>query len=254
MFKFGLKIWSANKQWFSEAFSLFERGIIDFLELYLVPDYFSLSDFEIFQQNNIPITIHAPHTEHDFDVFNLNERNLAVWQNQVLKTADFLASRFIIMHSGIGDSKEIFQQESAKIKDPRLLIENMPKIGLRKKVCFGYSLKELRFIKRECGLNICLDLAHAFKSAISEEFNYKPFIHSLIVELEPFYFHISGGRQSSGTDEHLNLFEGDFDIKWLKSILGQLAKTKAIYLVFEVPKNKDGLKNDIRNIEYFKEI
>lgn len=254
MFKFGLKIWSINKESFSEAVALFRQGIVDFIEFYLVPDSFELSDFEIFKQNNIPITIHAPHTKHDFDVCNLNEKNLSVWQNQILKVADFFGSQFIIIHAGVGDSKEIFQQESAKIKDPRLLIENMPKIGLRKKVCFGYSLKELRFIKRECGLNICLDLAHAFKSAISEEFNYKSFIHSLIVELEPFYFHISGGRQSNGTDEHLNLFEGDFDIKWLKSILGQLAKTKILYLVFEVPKDKDGLENDIKNIVYFQEI
>lgn len=255
MFKYGLKIWSINKQWFSEAVSLFEKGIIDFVEMYLVPEIFSLSDFEIFKQNNIPVTIHAPHTSHDFDVFSLNEKKLSVWRNQVLKTADFLASRFIITHAGVGDSKVIFQQESAKVKDPRLLIESMPyrgSVDSGEVFCFGYTKDQLDFIHQECGFEICFDICHAIAAAASLKMSPYDYISSLLKTLQPRYFHLAGGRIGDEYDRHFNIFDGDFDFHWLKKELIPLAGQQDIYLAFETPKAAADLSNDILNINYFR--
>ncbi|MDD4990290.1 MAG: hypothetical protein PHW31_03200 [Candidatus Pacebacteria bacterium] len=258
MFKYGLKIWNTNQNWFNEAVLLFEKGIIDFAEIYLVPDSFSLADFEIFKKKNVPVNLHAPHTTHNFDVFSLDEKSLDIWHNQVLKTADYLQSQFIVVHPGVGNSKKIFLQESRKIKDPRVLMESMVKIGFvgvkeGGVICFGYSKEELEFIK-ECGFEICLDVSHSLASAVWQKIDPYTFISGLIKILNPFYFHLSGGFLNRGIDEHLDIWEGDFDFAWLKKELAPLAKAQDIYLVFETPKIGKGLENDVKNIKYFKNL
>lgn len=259
MFRYGLKIWSVNKEWFNEALALFQKGIIDFVEIYLVPDSCAESDFDAFKQNKVPVFIHAPHTTHNFEVFNLNEKDLAIWGEQVLALADYLGSQFIIAHSGVGESKEIFQAQAAKIKDPRILMENMPRIGFTDVkesgvILFGYSKGQLEFIKR-CGFEICLDVGHAFSSAQAQKKEPKQFTRDLIKALQPIYFHICGIGNTQGVgDKHLDLWQSDFDLKWLKEFLADLSQTKDIYLAFETPKTGNGLENDVKNIEYFKKL
>ncbi len=251
MIKYGLKIWTTNKPYFEEASRLFKAGKVDFAELYIVPDSFELEELKVLKE--MPIVIHSTHFEHNFNVFGLNSEKIKLFKTQVVKTADFLKSQFIILHPGIGDSQEIFKKKVKGIYDKRILIENMPKIAFGGEVCFGHSAEQLNFI-RKCGFDICFDFAHAIPSAFSQNLNYKDFIKPLIETLQPFYFHISGGWRNSQEDEHLNLFEGDFDLNWIKKALTDLAQDKEIYLVFEVPKNKNNLENDIKNINYFKNL
>lgn len=252
--KYGLKLWSTDKGLFKEAARLFNKKEIDFIELYIVPDSFMLgkSDF-LNDLKNIPTIIHSPHTEHNFDVFSLNDSKIKFFKEQVIKSADFLDSKFIIVHAGIGDSQIIFKENIEKIKDKRILIENMTKVGINNKLCFGYSYQQLKFIK-ERGFNLCLDFSHAIKSAISQKIYYKEFVEKLIVDLAPNYFHICNGRINNDEDEHRDLFDGDFDIKWIKEILLKLAEKKDVYLVFETMKNGNGLLNDIKNMNYFSNI
>ena len=248
--KYGLKIWSIDKkELFKEAVQLFKRGKIDFIELYIVPDSFVLekSDF-LNELKNIPIILHAPHSVHNFDVFKLDASKIELFKNQVIKTADFLNSKFIIVHAEAGDSQEIFKKNIKKINDKRILIENMTKIGINNELHFGYSYKQLKFIK-DCGFNFCLDFSHAIKSAISQNLDYKEFIKKLIFELNPSYFHICNGKMNTEKDEHMDLFDGEFDIRWIKKTL--IGLKKDVYLVFETPKGKNGLENDIKNIDYF---
>ncbi|MBU2540196.1 TIM barrel protein [Patescibacteria group bacterium] len=256
--KLGLKLWSIDDEGlFKEAVQLFEKKEIDFVELYIVPDSFVLGKSNILNYlKNIPTVIHSTHTEHDFDVFWLDDSKIQLFKEQVIKTADFLNSKFIIVHAGVGDSQTIFEENIKKINDKRILIENMPKagkIGTNNVFCFGYSCEQLKFIK-DCGFDFCLDLAHTIKSAVSQKLDYKDFIKKLISELNPFYFHISNGNMNNEEDEHKNLFDGEFDIKWIKKMLSGLAKEKDIYLAFETPKEGNGLLNDIKNMNYFRSI
>lgn len=265
MFKYGIKIWSANKDWFSLVVELIKQGKADFVEIYLVPGSFKLSDFEIFKQNNIQVSLHAPHTRHNFDVFNLTKESLDIWNNQIIKTADYLKSPFIVVHPGVGDNKEVFKQESAKIKDTRVLMESMIKIGFvgvkeGGVMCFGYSKEELEFIYKDCGFDICFDVCHSLASAVWQKINPYNFINDCIDLLQPRYFHLAGGNIEDETDKHLDLWEGTFDYKFIKEKLLPISEQKDLFLVFEVPKkNNDlekgnGLANDLKNINYFQSL
>lgn len=261
MIKYGIKIWSTNKEWFQPAIDLFKQGKIDFGELYIVPDSFELKELEVLKQ--MPFEVHASHFTHKFNLLEFDEKQIELFKTQVMKTADFLKSRFIIMHPGVGDNKDIFKKNSAKISDKRVLMETMVNTGfigeggnkMDKGVeCFGHSEEQLRFIKQECGFNICFDFAHVIAGAVSQKLKYKDFIKSLLSALQPVYFHVSGGRIDSEHDEHLNVFDGNFDMKWIKNTLLRYSKAQDIYLVFETPKMGNGLGNDIKNIEYFKSL
>ena len=207
MFKYGIKIWSTNKDWFSLVVELIKNGRADFVEIYLAPNSFELVDFDIFKQNNIQVALHAPHTKHNFDVFDLTRESLDIWKNQVIKVADYLKSRFIVAHPGVGDNKEIFKRESVKIKDKRVLMESMIKIGFVGVVeggvhCFGYSKEELLFINKECGFKICFDVCHSLASAVWQKIDPYNFISECIDLLKPKYFHLAGGNIEDETDKH----------------------------------------------------
>ena len=259
MLKYGIKIWSSNKQWFPLVVDLILQGKADFVEIYLKPDSFCLTDFDIFKKNNIQVALHAPHTTHNFDVFNLTKENLKIWHNQVVKTADYLKSRFIVVHPGVGDNKEIFKKESLKIKDERVLMESMIKIGFvgvkeGGVMCFGYSKEELEFIHKDCGFDICFDVCHSLASAVWQKINPYDFINECIDLLKPKYFHLAGGNIEDEVDKHLDLCEGTFDYKPVKEKLASIAQAEDVFLVFEVPKKGDGLENDLKNIEFFKNL
>lgn len=251
--KYGLKLWSIDgKDLFKQAIQLFNKKKIDFVELYIVPDSFVSRKHEVLNElKNIPTAIHAPHSEHNFDVFKLDDSKIKFFKNQIIKSADFLNSKFIIIHAETGSSHELFKQNIKKINDKRILIENMPKFGIDKEICFGHSYDQLKFI-RDCGLEFCLDLGHAIKSALAQNLDYKEFIKKLILNLNPCYFHISNGKIDNVMDEHRDLFDGEFDIKWLKETLIEVEEKKEVYLVFETPKGKNGLENDIKNMDYFR--
>jgi len=253
--KYGLKIWSTNTELFNEAVSLSKKGDFDFIEIYIVPNSIADKKLNISGFKGVLTAIHTTHMEHGFNIFELDDLKLDFFQEQVVKTANFLGSKFIILHPDAGESREIFKKNVKKIKDERILIENMPKIGLNNELCFGYSFEQLKFING-LGFDICLDFGHAIKSAMSQKINYKKFIERIILELNPFYFHITNGRADNEKDEHMDLFGGDFDIKWIKKTLQKLKgkRQKEAYLVFETPKGKRGLKNDIKNINYFRSL
>lgn len=251
--KYGLKLWSTDKkELFEEAVLLFSKKEIDFLELYIVPD--SLKESSVLNiLKDISTTIHAPHAEHGFDVFTLDDSKVEMFENQVIKTADFLNSKFIVVHAALGDSQEAFERNIKKINDPRILVENMTKIGLEDEICFAHSYLQLKLIK-DSGFNFCFDFSHAIKSARAQNLDYKEFVEKLIAKLEPSYFHICNGALNIFKDEHKNLFDGEFDLKWIKSLLLKLAEKKDIYLVSETPKGEKGLENDMKNINYFRSL
>ena len=250
MIKYGLKLWSVNKKYFLDVIDFYHTGLIDFAELYIVPNTFRKREAAILK--NIPVQIHAPHSLHSFNVFGLDKEKIDLFKNQVVEAADFFDSQHIILHSGVGSDLKIFKRNIKKISDKRILVENKPKIGLDNRICFGYSLSQLRFIKKKCKLSICLDISHAIKSALSQKKDYKKYLETLIKTLEPDYFHVSDGLLIGEEDEHLSLGKGDFDLKWIKNILNKLSKTKDISIVIETPKGKDNLENDAKNINFFK--
>lgn len=249
MIKYGLKIWNNNTEWFEEAKKLYNNKNIDFIEIYFNPDSeTNYSHFDVFK--DIPVNIHCTHTN-NFHEFSLGEKELKIW-NQVVKLADFFKSKHIVVHTGRNHDIESFKKELQKIEDNRILLENMPGLDIFGKEMSFYnleSLKKLRQIKE-----ICFDFEKAFKSALYQKVRYEDFVTKCLDELKPEYFHISGGKTNNPVDEHLNLWEADFDIKWIKQELENRFFDNDCCLLFETPKEGKGLENDLKNIEYFKNL
>lgn len=249
MIKYGLKIWSSNINLFNEVGFLLDKGMFDFMEIYTVPGKI---DFTLFEK--LPgkqVFLHAPHFGHQFNIFNFGKLEKDFFHQQIFPLADFLRAKYIVVHAGEGEDPAIFQKNISLIADSRILIENEPQSGLAEEKCFGYSQEQLLFIKEKCGFNLCFDFGHAIKSAFSQGIDYKDFISKIIAELNPFYFHLCGAHTKGEAEKHLNLFEGDADIKWIKSVLAKQAKNQDIYLVLETPKIGKDLSNDLKNLAYF---
>ncbi|MDP2709080.1 MAG: TIM barrel protein [bacterium] len=253
MFKYGIKLWSTNGQKiFQQAINLFIERRIDFAELYIHPAMTDRRGFKIFK--DMPITIHATKDEDGFNIFQLTEQGIDLFKKQIIGAADFLNADLIVIHAGFGGSQPVFKKNLKLIFDPRMVVENMPKIYFGGRRSFGYSANQLKRIKNNCHAGFCLDIGHAIKAAAAEKIAYKDLLLDLFKSLRPAYFHLSGGFYDSAMDQHLNLYEGNIDWRWIKNELKKISKNKNIRLVFEIPKIGGNLENDLKNIEYFKNL
>lgn len=249
MLRYGLKLRTNQSYYFDEAVDLFGQRKFDFIELYNFPcDKTSLRELE--KLKNIEIQIHNTH-DSGFHEFIIGKEQQAIWK-ATLELTDFFSSRFIVVHPGQKHDLISFRENLEKIDDPRILIENMAGVDDFGVSMFGQKLNDLIEIKKI--KNICFDFEKAIKAAAFQRLDYKTYIIDSLEKLGPEYFHISGGNKNSSRDEHLDLSKANFDLGFVKSKLAKLAFDKDIYLVFEVPKNERDLKNDVANIEIFKEI
>ncbi len=247
--KFGIKLWSNNDQWFPEAVMRFQNKDFDFIELYVLPNSFSEEHWNILKQANIPINIHAPN-EHQLNLAISNEQNLFIME-EVKRAANFFSSEYIIIHPGIGGDIKCILSNIKNINDHRLIIENTPyKSLIGKDHLFGYTFERMRIILEETNKKFCLDFTHAIKSATTQNIDAKEFITKLMT-LNPSVFHISDGDSSIEHDQHFNLGEGNFDLKFNKSCVLQCPNA---FVVFETPKTNNTLENDIKNINFFKQL
>jgi hypothetical protein len=101
---------------------------------------------------------------------------------------------------------------------------------------------------------ICFDFEKAIKSACFQKIDYKDFILKCVNEFKPKYFHISGGDKNSPIDEHKDLMGVNFDVAWIRELLKSISQKEDIRLVFETAKKDGNLKNDVANLEYFKNV
>jgi deoxyribonuclease-4 len=246
--KIGLKLWSTNKDLFDEANLLYEKSVIDYVELYIVPG--SYNDFD-FNKLKMPIIIHAPHYGHGFNIADKKNRDSNLIKlKETIKFADKLKSKHIIIHAGFNGNISVAKEFLDLAKDNRILIENMPMIALDGSECIGYELEGIKhLIEKKFGF--CLDFAHAIKSSISLNKNYKEFINRFL-KLNPKMFHVCGvGSLKDKKDKHLNLWKDKTDLIFIKKCI-MWGKNKMV--TFEVPKEGSSLENDIKNIKYFNSL
>ena len=244
--KFGLKLWSTNSNLLNEAKELIERGLFQYIELMPIPKTEILPFLD--RLYNVPYIIHITTERHGLNIADKEkvEFNLKTIDN-CLEWADKLNAKYLILHPGFGliDTAIEFLRD---INDKRILIENMPKVGLNGESMIGYSPEQ---IKKMMGkrFGLCLDLNHAIKAAVSLKVNYKLFIEEFL-KLNPKMFHISDGKLNNEKDEHLNIGEGDYDFEFLMSCVKE---NKLKYVTLETPRlNQETLEADIRNINALK--
>lgn len=243
---FGLKLWSTNKDLVNKAKQLIDEKIFDYIELFVVPDT-PISPFLM----DVPYIIHIPH--HKFGV-NIGEASIKEYNiekiNESIKWADELNAEYLILHAGHG-SMEHAQDVLCEIKDSRLLIENMPKVGLENEKMIGYSPAQIWKLIRESDRGLCLDFAHAAKAAVSLKKDYKEYLKGFLA-FEPKVFHISDGMLSSEKDEHLNFGKGEFDLEYL---LRCVSNSSSIFMTIETMRaNQQSLEEHIQNVSFLRTI
>ncbi|MEK7518888.1 MAG: TIM barrel protein [Patescibacteria group bacterium] len=245
----GLKLWNTNFKLFAEAKALYSNKIINFIELYMVPTSYDAST--LLPLVGLPVHIHAPHENHNFNIFTAGEKDFSEFQRVSVNAANLFDSPTIVVHAGVGTNNKTFKHQLALLNDDRVIIENMPFYSLQHDLCYGYSLDQLKYIYDHLHRHICLDLGHAIKSAVAQQLDYKVFIENIIRNISPSYYHLSDGDPTTDIDEHLNLGAGSYDLSWMKRQLLVAAEQQTVQIVFEVPKNNTDLTNDRKNIEYF---
>jgi deoxyribonuclease-4 len=160
-----------------------------------------------------------------------------------------LNARNIVVHAGHG-SINAAKRLLDEVTDGRILIENMPKVGINDEKMIGYTPEQLKELM-DNRFGLCLDFGHAVKAAISLRRPYKEFIEEFLM-LEPKMFHISDGKLNNEKDDHLNIGEGDYDFAFLMRCVEE-AKSK--YVTLETPRMKlNSFEEDLRNLDELKQM
>ncbi|MDO9096836.1 MAG: TIM barrel protein [Candidatus Methanoperedens sp.] len=242
--KFGLKLWSTNTDLVNQAIQLIDDKIFDYIELFVVPAT-HISPFLV----DVPYIIHIPH--HKFGV-NIGEASKKKYNlqmiNESIAWADELDAKYLILHSGYG-SMEHSTDLLHEITDNRLLIENMPKVGLNDEQMIGYSPEQIEELIRNSDRGLCLDMGHAAKAAVSLEKDYREYV-KMFLRFEPKVFHMSDGMLSSEKDEHLSFGEGEFDFEYL---LGCVSSCRSKLITIETLRvNQHSLQEHVQNVDFLK--
>lgn len=223
MYKIGLKLWSINTDYYyDEAIRLYNDGIFDYIELYVVPN--TTETINKWKKLNIPFIIHCPHFAHGFNMAKVEkkESNLKIYK-QVKMFADELSAEYIIFHGGIDGNIEETAKQLANFNETRALIENKPMVALPNKMggefCRGYNPDEISLIKEVAKCGFCLDFGHAICSANSQGKDVYEYCREFL-QFEPSMFHLTDNMNiTSPYDSHLHLGTGELNLNKIKSFL-----------------------------------
>jgi len=249
-FNIGLKLHTINTELISEAIRLWQDGIYQYIELYVVPGSYNKTREE-WKSCKIPYILHAAHS---YDGINFASRALKdqnhINFSEVQQFADILDSNTIIIHAGMNGSIEETLYQVKILNDSRLVLENKPKVAIRGEPCVGWSPIEFKKIATS-GLfkGFVLDFGHAECAARSIGIDSLEYAQKFI-DLKPEIYHISDGESESEKDTHRNFGKGDRNLsKFIKLI------PPGVCLTIETPRDeKTGLNDFIDDLYYLKDI
>jgi sugar phosphate isomerase/epimerase len=233
-----------------EAEALYKSEFFSYIELYIIPGSYK-ETINTWKERNIPFVIHAPHSAHGVnlaqaDKWRTNRRNF----NEVQLFADTLGSDIIIVHGGNnGKLNETFRQITL-LKEQRLVLENKPRIGLDNDVCIGWSPSEFHQAN-EAGVlrGMALDFGHAACAACSLNINVFEIVEQFMA-FNPKIFHISDGDTFSEKDMHLNLGQGNFDIRKFLTFVDERG-----LVTIETPRNSfSSLEDFIKDVHFLRNL
>lgn len=237
--KFGLKLWSTNHKVLDKAI---ERVTNTFSYIEITP---------------IPHTEIAPFLEYDLlyiihitterDGLNIADKQKERFNRKIIDNciewADNLDAQYLILHPGFGSMNTALSFLD-HVRDERILIENMPKVGLNDENMIGYTPEQIETLMGT-SFGFCLDFGHAIKAAVSLNEDYKGYVNEFM-KLEPNMFHISDGRLCSEKDEHLAVGDGDYDFQFLMNCV---KRSKSSHITLETARtNPDSFDEDFANL------
>lgn len=241
---FGLKLWSKNYNLLGEAKRLIEKRIFHYIELMVLPD----SNIVHFQKIKVPYIIHIPSENWGVNIADKNKEKFNLEAiSECMKWADLLGAKYLVLHPGFGEIERA-KNFLKKIKDSRILIENVPKVGINNEKMIGYTPEQIKTLMGS-KFGFCLDLNHAIKAATSLKEDYQDYIKDFL-KLKPKMFHIADGTLKEEKDEHLAIGSGGYDFRFLISCLD-----KDTYLTLETPRNNlNSFREDLGNLQKLKEF
>lgn len=241
----GLKLWSTNKDIIENAKKLIIGDIFQYIELTPIPD----TSLEPFLDLSIPYIIHITTENNGLNISDSSKIQLNLKLiNECICWADKLKAKYLILHPGYGSIENALDFLD-NIGDKRILIENMPKVGINDEKMIGYNpnqIKELIGHK----FSFCLDLNHAIKAAASLDIHYKDLIEDFL-GLKPKLFHIADGIANYEKDEHLNFGQGNYDIELIMDLVKKYSENK-ICITLETPRKS--FDDDKKNAEIIRKI
>jgi endonuclease IV len=238
--RFGLKLWSTNYSLLDNANLLIENGIFHYVELMPIPH----TDITPFLEYDFCYIIHATTEHHGFNIADKEKKEInAEIIDNCIRWADKLNAHYMIIHPGFGSLDTALSFLDC-VHDKRILIENMPRVGLCDESMVGYTPEHINKLMGTT-FGFCLDFGHAIKAAVSLSKDYKGYIDRFLM-LEPKMFHISDGTYSNEKDEHLAVGEGDYDFAFLMNCV---KKSESAFVTLETPRHSDTLDEDVKNVK-----
>ncbi len=243
----GLKIWSTNTLSFKKINEFYQKKLIDYVELYVVPESFDRSKLEILR--GIPVIFHAPHSKHGFNL-NFMDKAFDDALGTLLRFSDFFEEKRTIIHPSF-DKKDpdtsdqtihglkIFRKNGFDI-----IPENMPSVDSDGNLYYGSTYAEMKNIIAQLDCKFCLDIGHSICAANHQKLDPLLMIERML-SLKPYILHLSDGMFNSVVDRHLSYGEGDFP---MGKIFEKIPSSG--FLSMETPKKDDfaNLNEDYKNI------
>ena len=244
--KFGLKLWSINTDLIDQAVHLIHEKVFDYIELMVIPDS-EITPFLV----DVPYIIHVPHEKFGVNIGDPAAKEYTLQMiNESITWADQLNAKHLVLHAGHGSMKHATYL-LREVSDSRLLIENMPKVGLGGEAMIGYSPAQIEELIRDGDMGLCLDFGHAVKAAVSLVVDYKEYVKGFM-GLEPRMFHVSDGILSEERDEHLGIGDGEYDLRFL---MGFVSRSGSRLVTVETPRKVEGeLGENVKNTYKLKNI
>ena len=254
MHKYGLKLWSINKNYAREAESLYKKMGFQFIELFVVPGSYE-KHIKLWKAMDIPYVLHASTYPNGLNLSKKNNKykNLKLIK-EVKLFADQLNAKIIIVHSGTDGKIEETVTQIKDINDKRIIVENKPylslyKNGKKRLICNGNSPEEINYIMKHAKVGFCLDIGHAISSANSHNIDPIDYLKDFI-KLKPKMYHLTDGRYNNELDEHFHFGSGNYPIKKILKLLPSSSN-----ITIESKKNsKNNLNDFVEDIKYLKTL
>jgi deoxyribonuclease-4 len=247
--KIGLKLYSTDVALIPHSLKL-KGDVFNFVELYIIPGSFKKT-IRAWKAIDIPYVIHAPHSFHGVnlaqeDKWETNRKHF----NETRQFADELGADNIIVHGGNNGSFSETIRQIKLLNEPRIALENKPKLGLFDEECVGWSPSEFR-LALETGVisRTVLDFVHATCAARSLEIEATTLINEFL-GFNPRVFHLSDGDAQSQKDTHLNFGKGNLNLKGFLSFV-----PKGSLLTIEAPRDPShGLDDFAKDVFFLRKV
>jgi len=220
----GLKLYSNQLDLYrNEIIKLHENNKFSYIELFVYPDSLKyLNLWKGFKEEfSIYFTLHAPHFSNGVNLADsaFERRNREVYE-QVKLYKEELEAKYIIVHAGMEGTIDEVVRQLDLINPPDMRIENKPPVSprMRDKSCRGARIREIKFIIERHPCEFCLDVGHAFCSAVAFGIDQFEYLKSF-QELNPSCYHLSDGKFESPIDVHYHIGKGDYDWKRVFEII-----------------------------------